>query len=313
MNTPVAPILEWRIHIGAHKTATTHLQKTLAESRVTLLAGGVDYLPLVTIRPILSRTISRRRWQYWTLGAPMRRAIETAILPVRQGASRVVLSEENLLGSVYEAFSVPPYHYLDHHLARINTLAAGAPLTIYLSIRSFDRIVPGAYATALRSAVATPDELARTLAAFCRAKPPSWVDFIERMRQAAPDARFRVWRQEDYAKNGREILADFVGLPDFEPPDMPNPASTATPSDRALREIEALARGWRRRPKGPRRKDWTKRVDEIAAAFPVGPDAPRFNPLDADRITALQRLYDADCAEIAARWPEMCLLWGEKG
>lgn len=310
MSLPSPPPGEWRIHVGAHKTATTHLQDTLQASRAELLAAGVDYMPLDILRPILLRTVSRRRWQYWTLGAPMRRALDAALAPARQDAPRVVLSEENLLGFVQETFSVPPYPRLDRHLAALNTLAADRSLTIYLSIRSFDRIVPGAYATALRSAIATPDDLATALAAFCRARPPSWVDVLRRVRRAMPGARLQVWRQDDYAGDARAILAEFVGLPGFAPPVLSSPALTVTPSEPAMREIEAVARSWQQKPQRSERKHWAKRFEEICAAHPIGPDARRFNPLDAASLARLQARYAEDCAEIAATWPEICLLWG---
>ena len=42
----LAPVSHWRIHIGAHKTATTHLQQTLAAIRPRLVEQGIDPIPL---------------------------------------------------------------------------------------------------------------------------------------------------------------------------------------------------------------------------------------------------------------------------
>jgi hypothetical protein len=37
-------VREWRIHIGAHKTASTHIQHVLGDLRPQLLAGGLGVL-----------------------------------------------------------------------------------------------------------------------------------------------------------------------------------------------------------------------------------------------------------------------------
>ena len=44
------PVSHWRIHIGAHKTATTHLQQTLAAIRARLVEQGIDPIPLAALR-----------------------------------------------------------------------------------------------------------------------------------------------------------------------------------------------------------------------------------------------------------------------
>ena len=44
------PVRHWRIHLGAHKTATTHLQETLTLVRPTLAARGLDYIPNQLVR-----------------------------------------------------------------------------------------------------------------------------------------------------------------------------------------------------------------------------------------------------------------------
>src|ERR671915_2577538 len=56
------PVRRWRIHIGAHKTATTHLQETLTALRPALAAQGVDYIPNSLVRGRkLAPSLWRRR------------------------------------------------------------------------------------------------------------------------------------------------------------------------------------------------------------------------------------------------------------
>ncbi|MFW5642329.1 MAG: hypothetical protein ACOCY0_06150, partial [Roseicyclus sp.] len=146
----LAPPLEWRIHLGAHKTATTHLQDTLAARRAALLGQGVDYLPMREVRAL--RLPPGGGWADWRrrLRLPMRRRIEAAVAPIRMGPRRLVLSEENLIGYVRDALTFPPYPDLERRLRPFSVLTDGAQVTVFLSVRGWDTLLPSAYAQQLR-------------------------------------------------------------------------------------------------------------------------------------------------------------------
>ena len=87
------PVREWRLHLGAHKTATTHLQETLALRRDWLVAHGVDVLPMRAVWALrLPPPAGRYGWRL-RLGWPMRRAIEAAVAQLRRGPGRIAISE----------------------------------------------------------------------------------------------------------------------------------------------------------------------------------------------------------------------------
>ncbi|MEO0830257.1 MAG: hypothetical protein AAFY03_07325, partial [Pseudomonadota bacterium] len=92
------PVGAWRLHLGVHKTATTHMQDTLLAVRGVLADRGVDALPNQDIRNALFPVLTRRNPRLWLGGVPMRRALERAIAEVRIGPATVLISEENLLG-----------------------------------------------------------------------------------------------------------------------------------------------------------------------------------------------------------------------
>lgn len=48
-------VSEWRIHLGAHKTATTHLQNSLAVRADEIRRAGATFIPLEAVRPIFER------------------------------------------------------------------------------------------------------------------------------------------------------------------------------------------------------------------------------------------------------------------
>ena len=99
----LAPISRWRIHIGAHKTATTHVQEILALMRPQLVERGIDFDPQRTCarsgfaKALLERRL--RRGCPCCAGRTVRRPrLADALDPLRAGPAALVLSEEKLHG-----------------------------------------------------------------------------------------------------------------------------------------------------------------------------------------------------------------------
>ena len=92
---------EWRIHLGAHKTATTHLQDTLGAHREALNRHGVDFLPGARFNPLLRRFsrpkgFRRALWRHWP--APVRREFLRDLDRLCRDAGTVLVSDEDFLG-----------------------------------------------------------------------------------------------------------------------------------------------------------------------------------------------------------------------
>ena len=222
----LAPISRWRIHIGAHKTATTHVQEVLALLRPGLVAQGVDFIPNRQLRAggvavALTRRHAAARIPLLR-GRMVRRALAARLDPLRAGPATLVLSEEKLLGGSQHVFSDPIYPGLERTVGLLATLASRAEVTLFLSIRSFDTQLPSAYVQELKFMAPIGggfDGIRHRVLA----RPPSWFDMVRRIRAAAPGIPLRVWRQEDYRDNPRAILSALCGvevgpLPEIEDP-----------------------------------------------------------------------------------------------
>ena len=237
------PVRSWRIHLGAHKTATTHLQETLAAARRPLAARGLDYIPNPDIRGAkLAPTLWRRRpiARVPILGpSRMREAIEAVLEPLRIGPTNVVLSEENIIGVPHQIFEAPTYPQLTTSIARLASLALQAELVLFLSIRPYDTLLPSAYAEALKHAP-PPEDGFEAVRARAMAAPPSWFDIVRRIRAAAPAAPLRIWRQEDYRANSRAIMEAFCGAELGELPEISDPSWTRSPSPEGIAAAEAV-------------------------------------------------------------------------
>ena len=294
----VVPVRQWRIHVGAHKTATTHLQETLTSVRTDLAARGVDYIPNPLLR---KRRFARTLWERRPIArlpfvgpAHMRDAIETVVAPLRLGPDVVVLSEENVLGIPEQIFATPFYPQASQSLARLASLAGRAEVQLFLSIRSYDTMLPSAYAEHLKHSAA-PVGGFEAVRARLIAEPPSWHDLIARIHAAAPGIALRIWRQEDYRANDAAIMAALCGCPLPPLPEISDPSWTRSPSATAIAAAEAL-------PDGLSHAERNERVRAIYGASEPGSD--RFRPFSAAERQRLRGDYEADLDRIARDFPD---------
>ena len=296
------PVRQWRIHVGAHKTATTHLQETLSMVRGDLAGRGIDFIPTIPLMRAqrFAEALGQRRpiARLPILGpAHMRDAIEATVEPVRIGPDVVVLSEENVIGLPRQILTTPFYPQAAQRIGRLASLGLEADLRLFLSIRSYDRLLPSAYAEALKHAAPPPGGFAAVRARLL-AEPPSWFDLVARIRAAAPDVPLRIWRQEDYRANDRAIMEVLCGRPLGPLPKLPDPARTRSPSAAAIAVAEAL-------PAGLSYEERLARVREIYAI--VEPGEARFQPFDEAERRRLGALYGADLKRIAQVFPDVLM------
>ena len=297
---PTGPVRQWRIHLGAHKTATTHLQETLTALRPALAARGLDYVPNPLLR---ERKFARLLWRRDRLArmpilgpARMREKIEAVVEPLRLGPETVVLSEENILGVPDQILRVPFYPQAALSVARLATLAARAEVVFFLSIRGYDRLLPSAYAEALKF---RPPREGGFKAADLLAQPPSWYDLVQQIHTAAPGIPLRIWRQEDYRANAQAIMAQVCGL-DLGPlPDISDPSWTRSPTAEGIRAAEALDPGLGMEAR-------RKKVLKLYEAA----EGDAYRPFTEAERTALKARYAADLDRIEQDFPGTILRFG---
>jgi len=168
-----------RFHIGAHKTATTHLQMTLARCR---LAPGTRYVPLKRLRRFLISPVRKGRpflpWHRWYSGTWL-------------------FSDENILGNSANVRRM----YRDPAAAL--RYFADCELEVFMAIRSYDTFLPSAWGERLWRHPFEPFE-----AEIPRRR---WTDVIADLQQALPGVPFHVWRYEDYREHAESVLRFYAG------------------------------------------------------------------------------------------------------
>ena len=300
-DVPLPEVREWRIHIGAHKTASTHIQHVLGDLRPQLLAGGLDVLvPHQGLREAkLTSLASHRRRNRFPILARASEFTER-VAPLRQGGDRVLVSEEGLLGWTQDAVGGRFYTGLDYMLTVLGRLSKGARVSIFLAIRGQDAFLPSLYAENLRHGPPPPGGF-EAVRRWMRQSPPRWSRLVEDIRRRAPQAELVVWRQEDFREHEPEILARLVGAPVPVPETAPDTGYTRSGSARAI----ALAEGLDPALRGP------ARLEAVSALYAdPAHDGPAFRPFDAEETAHLKRLYAADLEAIDRLAPGALMRFG---
>jgi hypothetical protein len=196
------------LHVGAHRTASTTFQKTLGANRAALAEAGVVYWgPKCTRAGLLHGLIGRPAAQDAGMRAMGVARVARRVRAVeRSGARMLLVSEENVLGSMQAALSGAGF-YADAR-ARVAVLAEafGAHrLTIALAIRAQDawwRSADGFLAARLGA------DRAHVLSDRLAAQPRTWRDVIgdvarapERSQVVRP--RVVVWPHEALGTSAR--------------------------------------------------------------------------------------------------------------
>jgi hypothetical protein len=273
-------IEELRLHIGAHKTATTHVQDSLAAQSGKILEGGLVYLSRSFVRRSgLVRGVNENYGRLLGGGQGFGSLDEAIILPDGH-PQRIVISEEDILGMSIDLLD----GLYPRAAARLKPWAAVMGATrphIFLSIRNYADILPSAYSQALRDG-AQPHAMASYRTHWLGRKP-SWITLIRAIQAVFGNAPLTVWSFEYYGHSAAAVRKALTGL---DLPGAPGeaPDGTRRLSAGAVRRIEELSPSL---PTAARREA----VAEIAASEP---DSPPFDPLPPDEKAFHSERYARD-------------------
>lgn len=303
-------IEEIRIHIGAHKTATTHFQDSLAHLYSDLLEDGITYLARTQYRKTLAQLMpfGLESIKYkMRLGTFKTQFINRVLLDNIPQNPKLLISEENIMGGPEEACEPVPYPNMEKRLDFIKHLDRTHLVKIYLSIRSFDRLLPGAYVTGLRfDPIVAKNSKEQLIKGLDEKRYPSWMGIVKRVKRVLPNCQLNIWTQEQYRKSSDAIIRAFSGAKIETLPKIPPPVQTMTPSFDAVDKVETMLTGLDKKPKG-----WKGIVDNVFVELPANEPSERFTFLNQSQITALQNQYSKDIEELRQEYPGCFLVTEE--
>lgn len=208
--------LEIRLHLGAHKTASTYLQQFFAANIAELKRMGVSYVPLRRMRTLftnrfnaLSRDNNTR--ELATLGRDFIAELRRSRVLSRD-TQTLVLSDENLLGWLAACTQGRRlYGLAKERTGWLREIFKGAEVKFFLAVRSQQTFFPSVYAEVFRNGHILPFDAFLTTVKPCEF---SWSALVADVADGADNADVRVWRYEAMAE-GRfnEIARALAGVP----------------------------------------------------------------------------------------------------
>lgn len=204
------------LHLGPHKTATTHIQDTLALFRPEMAVAGLFYLPITATRNTISSPLQACQRHQATLAGRLLKmgkleASIAASLRNLPGQGRdVLLSDERLLGEPDECLSGQLYPTALPRLQRLARLLPAPVSQVYLCVRDYAPLLSSLFIESLRwGARVEPEQL---VAAY-RAPTRQWSALVNTVLEAFPKAQLHLWQFEDFTHLRAEVLALLSRVP----------------------------------------------------------------------------------------------------
>jgi hypothetical protein len=283
----------WRLHLGAHKTATTHIQRACAALDLDAGLLANDEATPLRIPDMRLRALPAR-----LSPALRRREVLGRLSAMGRLRGHMILSNEDWIGHGEAGLEPGLYPRAG---ARVRSLVRGlardGELEVFLSVRSPDTFLPSVYAQVLRFHP-YPTDFA-PIRERALARPPDWAGLVGRILRAAGDVPVRVWPYEAYRSNALSVLRAITGLPIDAVPEIEDPPETRTPSAEAVRRAEALSHV----------TAYAERIPAVARLYAETP-GPKFMPFSEDESAALRDAYAAQLQVIRDRHPQAWLELG---
>lgn len=273
--------------MGAHKTASSHLQQSLLDAQTQLAAQDVALVPPKTVRADLTPVSALVRDG---ISPDIGHGAGAAFLSLHAGdAATVVLMDENILGSTDRKMLMRKtrlYPWAHHRLGRIIALFPDHDIEIGLAVRSPATFLTSCWSESLHHGAYTP------FRQFIKGVDPlalSWDALAHRLHEASPQARMLVWRYEDYQALFPRLVTRLLG---------DRASAHITPVERVMRPgLSQEAAQWLDRAENPDKSA----VLAARKRFPKAEGAPGLDPWAPADHAAMSRAYTKDIARLSAK------------
>lgn len=268
------------LHLGVHKTATTHLQRHWVQCAA--LPGAAACPPLQEVRNALTPVVYLRQPPARAEQSAAAAAAWLSAWPARTG--RLVLSEENLIGDCGQLFERQAlYPDARERLERVAALLPQAELRLWLCVREYGAFIRSAHSETLRHGPYRPFRAAYTGFDLVAR---GWPELVADVQAAFPGARLHLWRYESLAGVREQLTATLFDLPPERQPAPDDSRDRQSLSRMAARLLDDLFQ-----KAGP---EVATKARPSVERIVNGPNFPRFDPWRADERAHFQRRYEQD-------------------
>lgn len=223
--------IDTRLHLGLHKTASTHLQNAIAQSRSLLTRERIAYLGPSDIRAGGSGVHEALHGASPTL-------VRRRLLRRLSGHNRVLISDENLIGTMEDNFLAEGtgiYRCAATRLGQLIDKMGFTNVRLFIALRNPADYYSSCYRFHIqkRSFVSWSDYSARH-----PLRDVSWVQLIRDLKDVPEVSHVTVWRFEDYPAIGRQVCAEMLGPQCADLSLDPGKANSGLPERRVRRKYE---------------------------------------------------------------------------
>jgi hypothetical protein len=199
------------LHIGAHKTATTHLQRSLLAQQQAMIDAGIRYYGPDNLRrpgkglgDIFGLDVYAKPTQ------PTRSPAEQADFMFKDG-HRLILSDENFIGVLHDKqgnIISPLYPKAADRVAALAGAIEVGPLDVCIGLRNPASFLKSAYSQALMGGkpIAFSEYLSKN-----PLDQIYWPGLVARVRSAVGVGHVTVWPFEDYKWRFHKICGAMMG------------------------------------------------------------------------------------------------------
>lgn len=299
------------LHGGFHKTATSHIQSTLARNEKLLRRSGVHYVHHRDTRKQL--TVPVQCNVYNAIGMDWDPKISDEELRAMTGAffnsitenapKRLILSDENMAGHCGHCVKRGVLYRWRRKLIEVFSAQFPSPVAeVHLGLRNYADFFASAYVEYLRSVTGQWFVDESMMRRQVLENMPSWHNVLKSVVTLFPEAKLVVWRYEDFRALNDQILSNLCG-PDIDIRGLKAPKDgnkRPTASGRAVAELLQLIH-----------KDGAETALQERLAlqerYPRGEEFGVYDPWTRSERAHLTRMYDRDLDDIRAN-PDITVL-----
>ena len=277
------------LHIGAHKTASSHLQNVLYRNREMISDEGIRVYGPGYLR-LKGRNLAAMFGLSWSESPAPRRTAHKQLRFLAKGRKRLVFTEENFCGNLADSKGYTPLPIYPAGADRVAELVEKfAPIDtqLFLAVRNPATFMASTYSQALFGGVHIGPRAFRSRNDW---RAVDWADYVRRLRDVKGLGEIYVWRQEDYDQTHRLILRRMLRWKVGGKVETVQGRVHQGLSVEAVRQTLAWA---------SEKKEGTLARD-ARALFPVGPDHKPFSLYSAATLAEAVDRYTAQMAQIEA-------------
>jgi hypothetical protein len=190
------------LHLGAHKTASTYIQKSLGQSRDRLRERGVGYLPLKEVRSAITKRLSISGWMDPVELRPATRRL----LREHRSYDVLIISDENIIGGLKPKLG--EYYYDRRRRVRRLLRAIGCNgVKVFFATRSYDTFISSMYCECIRH---NPFLDAQSYVTEIDIESFSWMGVIGTFVGLVGAENVVVWPYEDFSLLERQVFASLT-------------------------------------------------------------------------------------------------------